>query len=581
MKHLLTKYSDIDPSHVLTKYPRPQFRRNSYMNLNGFWDFSVSKDIDNNTFEETILVPFSPETPLSRFPREITTEDFLFYHKKVVFDSSFIKDKVFLHFGAVDQICDIWINDHYVEQHIGGFTPFTIDVTKYIKNLAMSIKLRVSDETDKSFHLTGKQRIDHQGIWYTPQSGIWQTVWLESVPKEYIKSIKITPLYDESSVEVDIKTTGDKQPRIIIKDKNKVIQDIQAKLVTSIKLNSFIPWSPKNPHLYDVEIQYGDDIIYSYFGMRLFERKVDHLGIQRFYLNKEPYFQNGVLDQGYYSDGFLTPPSDQAMIDDILSMKDMGFNMLRKHIKIEPLRWYYHCDRLGMLVWQDMINGSQRKDIVYHGVLAILGIHLKDNRYKCFGRAHELGKQLFEKDLDIMLNHLVNVVSICTWVPFNEAWGQFDAKRITKRIHEVDPTRLIDHASGWSDQGVGDYHSRHTYFTPIYFRRKDAKKRILALTEFGGYSLPIKDHVYQEDEVFGYKKFKTTKDYEDAIEKLYLKKIQPNIKRGLSVIIYTQLSDVEDEVNGFLTYDRKVQKIDSIFMRKLNDQLLTTFKNSL
>lgn len=581
MKHLLSKYSDINPNKVLNEYPRPQFKRNSYLNLNGFWEFSISKDPKNKSYPEKILVPFSPETPLSKIHKTVATDDFLFYRKKITFDKNFIKDKVFLHFGAVDQICDVWINSHFIVQHVGGFTPFTVDITSYISDLEMVIELRVKDETDASYHLTGKQRIDNQGIWYTPQSGIWQTVWLESVPKDYIEAMTITPLYDDESVKIDIQAVGDKSSKIIIKDMGKTISVVEGLLNTSIKLDNFTPWTPENPHLYDLEVHYGDDIVSSYFGMRIFERKIDDSGVHRFYLNHQPYFQNGVLDQGYFSDGFLTPPSDQAMIDDIQTMKDMGFNMLRKHIKIEPLRWYYHCDRLGMLVWQDMINGSERKDIVLHGILAILGIHLKDYKYKKFGRLSIVGRALYENDLDIMLDHLKNVVSLCTWVPFNEAWGQFDSKRIAAHVLNKDNTRLIDHASGWSDQGVGDYHSRHTYFTPIYFRRKDAKKRILALTEFGGYSFPIEKHRYQDDEVFGYKKYTNQEQLEKAIELLYLKKIQPNIKRGLSVIIYTQLSDVEDEVNGFLTYDRKVQKINSIFMKKINATLLASFKKSL
>jgi beta-galactosidase/beta-glucuronidase len=581
MKHLLTKYANIDPSDVLSEYPRPQFKRDSYINLNGLWDFSISKDKENTSYNESILVPFSPETPLSKIHRKVELDQYLFYHKNVTLPLDFIKNKVFLHFGAVDQICDVWINDQFVIQHIGGFTPFTLDVGKYIKDNQIDIKLRVMDITDTSYHLTGKQRIQHNGIWYTPQSGIWQSVWLESVPKDYIESIKITPLFDDSSVKIDIKAIGSGSPKIMISDNSKIIKEFDGQLSNTIKLDSFIPWTPENPYLYEIKIIFNDDIIHSYFGMRLFEHKIDKSGIHRFYLNHEPYFQNGVLDQGYFSDGFLTPPSDQAMIDDIVSMKNMGFNMLRKHIKIEPLRWYYHCDRLGMLVWQDMINGSERKDIVFHGVLAILGIHIKDQKYKRFGRDNKIGKDLYEKDLDIMLCYLKNVVSLCTWVPFNEAWGQFDAKRIAKHVHEVDPTRLIDHASGWSDQGVGDYHSRHTYFTPIYFRKKDAKKRILALTEFGGYSLPIDGHRYQDDQVFGYKKFTNKKDFEDAINKLYLKKIEPNIKKGLSVLIYTQLSDVEDEVNGFLTYDRKIQKIDSKLMKSINEKIIIAFNQNL
>ncbi|MBP2241779.1 hypothetical protein J2Z40_002351 [Cytobacillus eiseniae] len=579
MNQLYTVWGeDLKQDHVLQEYPRPQMKRDSYLNLNGYWDYAISESEVVDSYDGEILVPFSPESVLSGVQRVVTPNDYLFYYKEVVLPNDFMKDHILLHFGAVDQICELWINDQYVGKHIGGFTPFHFDITDYVIGSQFAVKLRVKDVTDTSYHQTGKQRIDRGGIWYTPQSGIWQTVWIESVPSNYIQALKLTSLFDEKKVKIELQKAGTGLVKAEVYFGNELEGTTESEgdeIIISVQ--HLYPWTPETPNLYQIKLIYHEDIIESYIGMRHIERKKDEHGIFRFYLNHQPYFQSGVLDQGYYPDGLLTPPSDEAMIYDIEKMKEMGFNMLRKHIKIEPLRWYYHCDRLGMLVWQDMINGSERKDIIFHGLLANLGVHLKDHRYKLFGRKNETGRNQFLTELEEMLVHLQSVTSIVTWVPFNEAWGQFDAVKVEKMVRNFDHTRLIDHASGWSDQYVGDYYSRHTYFTKLRFRRKHGGKRISALTEFGGYSLPIKGHRFHDESIFGYKKYDTEMKLEEAYTDLYQQQVVPQIKNGLSVLIYTQLSDVEDEMNGLLTYDRKINKMSTEKVKEINELLYSTF----
>jgi beta-galactosidase/beta-glucuronidase len=336
-------------------------------------------------------------------------------------------------------------------------------------------------------------------------------------------------------------------------------------------LSPFIPWTPENPHLYDLTVTMGQDCVRSYFGMRKFSVERDDRGVKRLFLNNKPCFHNGLLDQGYYSDGMYTAPSDEAMIFDIQTAKDMGFNMLRKHIKIEPLRWYYHCDRLGMLVWQDMINGGG----AYHSATIvsplITGIHFKDNHYKWFARVDPEGRRQYYAELEEMIHHLYNAVSIAMWVPFNEGWGQFDAKAAAKRILELDTTRTIDHASGWHDQYIGDIKSLHVYFKKYRFK-KDKLDRAVVLSEFGGYNYREEGHCYNEKD-FGYKRFKTREELLNAYRALYENEILPAKRKGLCAAVYTQLTDVEDELNGLITYDRKVVKLPIDAVKRINEKV--------
>lgn len=579
---LRTPWADtIDPDNVLGEYPRPQMRRESYLNLNGYWSYSINESETCSSYEGKILVPFSPESALSKVQRFVRPGQYLHYHRKMTLPHGFMKDRLMIHFGAVDQTATLFINDREVDTHTGGFMAFSFDITDFLTGDEIDIRLVVTDISDTGCHQTGKQRIERGGIWYTPQSGIWQTVWMESLPSTHIRDLRLTPLYHEQAVRIEIERAG--TGVVSVEARLNGIVQATARVdgdTIVLPLKELHAWTPETPHLYDLTVQLGDDVIQSYFGMRHFEMRKDAKGRNQFYLNDQPYFQTGVLDQGYYPDGLLTPPSDEAMIYDIELMKSMGFNMLRKHIKVESLRWYYHCDRLGMLVWQDMVSGSERKDILFHGILAIAGIHLKDHRYRFFGRKNTDGRLQFELELAEMLAHLKNTVCINTWVPFNEAWGQFDACRIADSVASIDNTRLIDHASGWSDQKVGHYHSRHIYFTKICFERKNARRRILALTEFGGYSLPVDGHVFDAKKIFGYKVFKSQADYQKAVTDLYFRQVLPQIEKGLSALVYTQVSDVEDEVNGFVTYDRWIVKMDVEVMRSINDALLSEFKRT-
>ena len=573
---LYTPY-DVD-NFPLNEYPRPQFRRDSYRSLNGLWHFEIRKEKFIPSEKREILVPFSPETNRSLIHEEIPQGYYLYYKKEVSLDEFANKEHILLHFLAVDQVCDVYINQKHAHTHEGGFFAFEVDIAPYIQDYKAIIEVYVLDLTDQSFELTGKQRIKHGGIWYKGQSGIYQPVFLEAVHKDYIKDLTITPSSRLDGYHLKLETNTKDRITIETYFNGKRVHRIE-----TLNHEVFIPleaaklWSPSEPNLYEVVIKTTTDEVKTYVGIRLFERKKDDQGLMRFYLNHEPYFLTGLLDQGYYSDTYLTNPSDQALIDDILLAKRMGFNFLRKHIKIEAYRWYYHCDRLGMLVMQDMPNSTERQDIIFFGILAILGIHPKDNRYKLFGRKHLEGRKNYLRDLNRTLNQLKNVTSIFTWVPFNEAWGQFDSKKAVEIIKRVDQTRLIDHASGWSDQGISDYYSRHIYFTPIWFRKSKAKKRIASLSEFGGYSLKINNHIYQEDVVFGYKVFKDKDALMKALEKLYLKKVASKIKKGLSVLVYTQLSDVFDEVNGLITFDRRVIKVDEEKINEINAHLYNVF----
>jgi beta-galactosidase/beta-glucuronidase len=579
MNKLLTKYGEqINENNVLTEYPRPLMKRKSYLSLNGYWGFAITKNKEKPNFSEKILVPFSPESMLSGVNKTLMPDEYAHYQKVIDLDESYIDDVTYLYFGAVDQEVEVWINDNYAFKHIGGFTPFKIDITQYLTSTQLKIYLRVKDVTNTSYLTIGKQRLKPKGIWYTPQSGVWQPVWLESVPEIYFLDIKIIPNFDESSLTINFEQNKEAMKDIIILYNGKEIANSKTNTNNiTIDISPLHPWTPEHPNLYTLKLIMGRDEIDSYFAMRKFSKEKDKNGIMRFFLNNKPYFLTGVLDQGYYSDGLLTPPSDQAMIDDIKLMKNMGFNMLRKHIKIEPLRWYYHCDRLGMIVWQDMINGGSRKDILFHGILGMLNIHIKDKHYWLFGRKNKNGRKMYENELKKMIDYLKNVPSLAVWGPFNEAWGQFDAKRIGQEVKNMDPSRLVDHASGWSDQKSGDFCSKHIYFTKIKFKAKDGKKRINALTEFGGYSLTIPNHSYDETKTFGYKKFDDKKALQNAVVDLYNNQIIPNLDKGLSALVYTQLSDVENEVNGLVTYDRKVVKFDENVIRKMNEDLINKF----
>ncbi|MBM9591108.1 glycoside hydrolase family 2 [Leptospira sp. 201903075] len=555
-----------------TEYPRPQLERDSYINLNGEWNLSHSPIGSEIKKHYKINVPFSPESNASGIGSFILQpEEELVYEREFELQTAFLKEITLLHFGAVDYSCICYINGKEVGSHKGGFLPFYFDVSSYIKIGKNEIQLKVTDPTDTGHQSRGKQKLKRGGIWYTPQSGIWQTVWLESVSKDYIQDIKITPNIDTNSVNIQI-TTNSSTATIQILDGDSVIAESSG-IETNIPIPNMELWSPENPKLYGILIKTSGDTVKSYFGMRKFSIGFDGK-FKRLFLNNQPYFHNGLLDQGYWSEGLLTPPNDEEMEKEIKLMKDLGFNMLRKHIKIEPMRWYYHCDRLGILVWQDFVCGGGAYETWKVAYLPFIGWKTKDTKYKFLNRRDENGRNEFIKEMDQTVNLLKNTVSLSVWVLFNEGWGQFDSIQLTDKLRKLDNTRTIDSVSGWYDQGKGssDLKSLHLYYQKLKVPKNEP--RVIVLSEFGGYSLKTEGHVYDENKLFGYKILPDKQSLEKEYRSLIEDQLVPLLSKGLSASIYTQVSDVEEEINGIVTYDRKVVKFDLELMRELNAKLI-------
>jgi beta-galactosidase/beta-glucuronidase len=460
--------------------------------------------------------------------------------------------RLILHFGAVDERCAVWWNGKLLGKHRNGYISFEFDVTDRVRPDRNRLLVCVRDDTDRGTACCGKQRLHPGGMYYQCQSGIWQTVWLEAVPAAYIKSLRVTPHFDSASVAIGAELSED-QPAYA------EFNGVSYRLPAEIPVPDFEPWSPEHPKLYGLTVRCGEDLVQSYFAMRKFSVEKDADGVMRLFLNGKPYFHNGLLDQGYWPDGLYTAPCDEAMVYDISMAKSMGFTMLRKHIKVEPLRWYYHCDRLGMLVWQDMPNGGGSYNPLVISAPLVTGLHLPDHLYSLFARRNVKARAEFREELSGMLRHLYNCPCIAMWVPFNEGWGQFDAAEIVRQIRALDDTRSIDHASGWHDQGVGELRSEHVYFRRYAFR-PDKRGRAVLLSEFGGYNHKVSGHVWGGRD-FGYRKFDTPAQLQAALEELYAQQIAPAYRQGLAAAVYTQLTDVEDELNGLITYDREVVKI--------------------
>lgn len=606
MNQLRTKWGEeLNKEKVLGEYPRPTLVRDSFFCLNGEWDYSIGGQDAPEQYEGKILVPFSPESELSGVQKQLMPEDYLHYRRYFTLPDNFIKDRVLLHFGAVDQECEVSVNGKWIGSHKGGYLPFDFDITEALVSGENELYVRVRDMTEKSPHARGKQKLVRKGkmasIFYTASSGIWKTVWMESVPARYIKGLKLTPLLDENELEVEAFTSDgegvfgpdeyhgalERNPypnmlHIQVYDSGGSIvyngkMDKNAKN-RRMKLPKLIPWTQENPVLYQIRIQYGRDVVMSYFGMRKFEKKQDADGIWHFYLNNKPFFFHGVLDQGYWPESLMTPPTDEALKYDIVRMKEFGFNTLRMHMKIESERFYYHCDKLGMVVWQDMPNGGGEYSIplvtyLPNGIPAF-GRHLKDKHYTLLARKDENGRMQFQKDLRNMVVFLYNHPSIALWTAFNEGWGQFDAAKATEIIRSEDKHRLINEACGWFDQKGGDVNGIHNYLRPL--QMKPDKNRVIVLSECGGYACPVLGHMYSSLE-FGYKNCKSEDELGEAYEKLFKRDVYPNIEKGLSGVIYTQLNDIEDEINGILTYDRKISKFSKSRLKRVSEQLFRIF----
>lgn len=560
---MITRWGkQLDPQHVLEEYPRPQLKRKDYMNLNGYWQYAFTKNHDfPESFDGQILVPFSPECQLSRVLRQLQPLEYLWYERELdlVIQSH---QRCLLHFGAVDQIASVYLNHKLIEYHVGGYLPFTIDITDYLCYEHNLLTVCVEDFSDTSYRSKGKQRLNRGGMYYTAQSGIWQTVWLEWVPETYIKDVKIISDYDNDQIKVSICWNKNYDSTLSFIIDGQPITDIQQHDgYHCIKIKNKKSWTPDNPYLYTLKIQSNEDEVECYFAMRIYTIENDNRNIPRICLNHQSIFMHGVLDQGYWPDGLYTAPSDEALIYDIKSMKSLGFNMIRKHIKIEPSRWYYHCDRLGMIVWQDMVNGGSQ----YHtwfitympSLISWTKKHITDNHSKLFSRESINGQWEWTLECKETVEHLSCFPCISTWVLFNEGWGQFQTKKLTNYMHKLDDTRMIDSASGWFDQQCGDFRSEHHYFDEP---KMIPDTRVFVLSEYGGFACPIQQHM-SVTKVYGYGIYKNVNDFSKAYYHLLDKTINPLIQQGLCAAIYTQLSDIEEEVNGLLTYDREICKL--------------------
>ena len=546
-------------------YPRPQMRRESYVNLNGHWDFAVTEDDTlPEQYPQTILVPFCPESLLSGLKRQIDPGSYLYYRRTLPELGERVGKRVLLHVGAADQVVTVFVNGSACGGHTGGYTAFTVDITDALGE-ENELVIRVFDDLrDKSLPY-GKQTLRRGGMWYTPVSGIWQTVWLELIPEVYIQRVDVQTTLKTATVTVTPALDG----TVTCMGKTYPLVSGVAELTPENPVN----WTPENPVLYDFTVQTDTDRVDSYFALRTLSVK-PYNGIPRLCLNEQPYFFHGLLDQGYWSDGIYTPADPSCFAQEILAMKALGFNTLRKHIKVEPEQFYYDCDRLGMVVFQDMVNNGHYS-FLRDTALPTLGIQRLDDRHMHRDKAT---RQAFLTCMAETVQQLRNHPSICYWTIFNEGWGQFCSGQVYQQLKAMDNSRFIDATSGWFRGLETDVDSRHIYFSPWKTLRPGSKP--LVLSEFGGYTYAVQEHLFNPEKAYGYKTCKTMEHYQTAMSELYVMKVLPAVERGLCAAICTQVSDVEDEINGMLTYDRKVCKADPEAMTQIASALRERFWSS-
>ena len=583
--------------HPLAEYPRPAMRRDSCEILNGPWQYAITQTAEHPAaWQGSILVPYSPEAPASGVGRTLQPGQWLHYHRLFAPPAG-EGGRVLLHFGAVDYACAVQVNGHLAGGHRGGYWPFTLDITDLLNGTGRnSLWVAVQDPTGHGTQARGKQTLKPGGMFYPAQSGIWQTVWLERVPDNYIQTLTVTPDYDARTVTVRVHTA---KPGgavnlwamvraggvTIAEDWGSDEADQDGEVTLNIPEEHFFPWSPDTPFLYDLTVgtNQGEeaefDTVHSYFALRKWSCAPDAHGVLRFCLNDKPILLNGLLDQGYWPEGLYTPPSDAAVERELSEVKALGFNLLRKHAKIEPQRWYYHCDRLGLIVWQDIVNGGSAYNLWFvtylTNVLQPLLRRFPDGKaaYSLLSRAKPAGREEYAHELADTVQALRCHPCIACWVPFNEGWGQFDAGKAVQALRTPDGTRLVDEASGWFDQGGGDVHSLHNYFYPLRIR---PQKRTVALSEYGGIAWPMPGHE-PPHKTYGYGTAKDRQELTARYKKLQLKTVLPQLEKGLSALVYTQLTDVEDEVNGLFTYDRAAVKPDANAVRSVNAALAAEF----
>ena len=544
---ILKNNPDIQPWNV---YPRPQLKRDNWLNLNGQWDFTAvgGPSVLPLDYDLSIRVPFCPEAPLSGIHGHFPEGTNLCYRRKFILPEGFNRGRVLLHIGAADQVADVYVNGKEVCHHEGGYESFSCDITDALLD-ENELVIRCVDDLDNQSYPYGKQVLPEKrgGMWYTPVSGIWQTVWLESVPETYVKKLNIENRGYGVTISIDPVMEG----TVTVPELGEFALVDGKVTITPENPNL---WSPENPHLYDFTLKAGEDCIESYFAIRSLEvKKVGDY--PRLCLNGKPYFFHGLLDQGYWPEGLLTAPAPESFERDILAMKKLGFNTLRKHIKVEPEEFYYQCDRLGMIVWQDMVNNSDY-NFLRDTALPTAGIQTLNDKNL---HKDQLHRTSFLLNAAKTVMQLKNHPSICYWTIFNEAWGQFDSDEVYETFRQWDDTRFIDSTSGWFRRKKSDVDSRHVYFKKVKLTGDGRKP--LVLSEFGGKTYKTGGHIFNPEKSYGYGGCGDIAELNKAVAALYMDEIVPCIRNGLCAAIYTQVSDVEDEINGLLTYDRRVEKL--------------------